>query len=732
MSQIVYRDVSYVHDSQEIGKSKLYDKFSLKLLEENKDIWFRVIVRPIDDYPPQVFFKTKLSVLEGKEATLTTDQITIIDKDTADNDIICFVTAPPLFGILNNTFTYKDILDNSVLYIQSVHRKIEQTDDSFSLACHDKYNNSRNNFGSIPIEIVPVNDEPPVVTANNITDKRSALSRVLTICDMDTPLDKLTISIVRPPSKGIISKNYGNAITNFTFASLSEVHYENWESGQDSFILAISDGTFTTEVIVRVSINELPPTLIVNEGLDLNVGKTELITSKQLFAEDKDTQANDVIYVIKHAPMYGSLYLNKTELYPGFKFNQNDITSELISYTHSDHTSFMDVFVFDLTDGIHTLFNENFFITIRDYNVSYKVTSRSPIIASNTSITLNEHLLNVNNINEEKNKVTFLIMTQPKHGRVEYKSEPGQSIQTFTLRDLYEHNLQYVHLKNTSATEIIQLEVNFGQHPIFHSFTIIIQSNEIAEEDFFTSKPLQDTTETSRPELIYSKPIKILNQLENSDGQLGVIINSGSLLSQDTEGYDVVYNVTDPPKFGYLYNNNIKSKCNLFTQDDINNDLIYYYLNEDERSSTEDSFEFDIIGHNSVIRGITFNLYWTWVNFKTSEIFIDGVGEFKVEIEREGHTLQNAFIELEIDESNSTSDYYLEKKEVYFSPGQILAHTILHITKNKLTDELESVVLAIKKVENLVKRTPDKLQLLFPDNYSNNEGKFSCKMSKIF
>lgn len=69
---------------------------------------------------------------------------------------------------------------------------------------------------------------------------------------------------------------------------------------------------------------------------------------------------------------------------------------------------------------------------------------------------------------------------------------------------------------------------------------------------------------------------------------------------------------------------------------------------------------------------------------------------------------------------------------MYFSPGQILAHTILHITKNKLTDELESVVLAIKKVENLVKRTPDKLQLLFPDNYSNNEGKFSCKMSKIF
>lgn len=32
--------------------------------------------------------------------------------------------------------------------------------------------------------------------------------------------------------------------------------------------------------------------------------------------------------------------------------------------------------------------------------------------------------------------------------------------------------------------------------------------------------------------------------------------------------------------------------------DDINNDLIYYYLNEDERSATEDSFEFDIIGHS--------------------------------------------------------------------------------------------------------------------------------------
>lgn len=99
-------------------------------------------------------------------------------------------------------------------------------------------------------------------------------------------------------------------------------------------------------------VDRVPPTLRRNNGLRLQGGASEPITSQQLQLSDPDTASANLSFRLTEAPRHGHLQLGGTPLAPPLSFTQDHLDKQELVYQHqSSSLETSDSFSFLPSDG---------------------------------------------------------------------------------------------------------------------------------------------------------------------------------------------------------------------------------------------------------------------------------------------------------------------------------------------------------------------------------------------
>ncbi|KAM6973309.1 FRAS1-related extracellular matrix protein 1-like [Aplochiton taeniatus] len=382
--------VTYKHTGTEIGVTPRNDTITFVIsdgeaentpgcfdtnLYENKDSWLlhtlpvydlKVHVYPVDNQPPSLLMGDVFVVEEGGTSPISSAHLTAFDEDTALGELVINIVSSSEYGFIENvvpspgfeksnmgvsiaSFSYKDILNGHVNYVQSIHQGSEPTLDQIILSVTDGKQNST----SVPFYIIinPTNDEIPQVETSNLTVLEGGLDMiVIRAVDLDVPKNELLFSVTQDPKHGRIlrgnfekeRKNSGKPaslhpstevmVQDFTWEELNSgmslmYMHDDSENMKDSFTIQLTDGKHQLRRQVNVTV------------LPLNDERPEV----------------------------GIEWIN---LKSGENFTQEAVNMNLLRYLHTSasETKIQDVFVFNLWDGKNRSPAHNFHISVKERN----------------------------------------------------------------------------------------------------------------------------------------------------------------------------------------------------------------------------------------------------------------------------------------------------------------------------------------------------------------------------
>ncbi|XP_053362727.1 FRAS1-related extracellular matrix protein 2b [Clarias gariepinus] len=612
-ADIISGFVVYAHTSGEIGLTTKEDFFNLTLTDMSdewtvggnkiKGVRVHVTILPIDSQSPQVFVGHQFNVVEGEKNVIQIAHISASDIDTPNDDLLCTIIVQPTSGYLENispapgseksrsgtaisAFTIKDIKQNHIYYVQSIHKGVEPVEDRFTFRCSDGINFSEIHF--FPIVIIPSNDEKPeihmrefvVMEGMNVVIDTPILNGV----DADVPTDELTFIVTKPPKHGFIINQLTTGtipVTNFTLDQIREAssivyEHDDSETTEDSFKILLTDGKFTVEktvIIMVIPVDDETPRMAINDGLEIEIGEIKEITNKVLKATDLDTNDSTLTYVIRYGPNQGILQKRTPvgtlqNITVGMNFTQSDIDENLIIYVHNGQEGIRDLIKFDVTDGINPLIDRYFYVTIGGIDMVFpEVISKGVSLKEGGRVTLNTDLLSTSDLNSPDEHLVFTITRAPVRGHLECTDSPGMPISSFTQLQLAGSKIYYIHTADDEVKmDSFEFEVTDGYNPVFRTFRISITDVD------------------------NKKPVVTIHGLVVNEGK-SKLITPFELTVEDRDTVDrhLKFTITQVPIHGKLLFNNTRTITS-FTKQDLNENMISY--KHDGTESAYDSFSF--------------------------------------------------------------------------------------------------------------------------------------------
>jgi hypothetical protein len=231
-------------------------------------------------------------------------------------------------------------------------------------------------------------------------DGFAALATIyLETIDSEAPDSALTYTLTSLPAEGTlylagVALNINDTFTQADIgnALITYDHDGTPAPGSDTFGFSVSDGyntaisgTFTVNIIAAPATT---PILVTNSLLSLNEGASAIITGAYLDTNDGNTPDTGLTYTVTGTSANGTLYRNGIALGINNTFTQQDITNNLVTYTHAGAEIFTDNFSFTVSDGTTTLGPVSFNIAINPVN------DQAP-----TNITISNASVNENSAN---------------------------------------------------------------------------------------------------------------------------------------------------------------------------------------------------------------------------------------------------------------------------------------------------------------------------------------------
>ncbi|KAJ8385248.1 hypothetical protein AAFF_G00191250 [Aldrovandia affinis] len=541
-ADIIAGIITYRHTGGEIGLSPRYDVITFVIsdgeaetlpaccynegpsshrpsnrLQQTLPVYdLNITVFPVDSQPPSIAIGEVFVVDEGGSAPITVAHLGASDMDTPLEELELILVSPPQFGYIENilpspgfeksnmgisigSFSFKDVMNGHINYVQSRHQRVEPTEDQFMLYVSDGKRRSVDT--PFYIIISPINDEVPEFLARNITvregDMKELDPAILNAVDLDIPRNDLVFSVIQQPQHGVImGRLYGNDITrykrlihrrhhsevavrDFTMEELKNgmtvmYMHDDSESVQDGFTIELTDGKHRLQKHVAVKVvpvNDETPRVIRNNGIEVEMGESRLISSAVLSAEDGDTPAEHVLYVFESVPTHGLLQLKVdldwVPLSVGMNCSQEAVEMNLLRYLHtgSAGSKGQDFFVFYLLDGSNRSPAQHFYITVKDMEKGEIAIFGKLIKASRGErVVLTTDVLLAMDGTDRPEELLYVITAPPTHGQVEYIKHPGVPINTFSQMDVAANLVCYVHdNRGTSTRETIRFVVSNGQ-----------------------------------------------------------------------------------------------------------------------------------------------------------------------------------------------------------------------------------------------------------------------------
>lgn len=614
-ADIINGAVVYAHTGGEIGLTSQQDGFNLTLSDMSDDwavggnkvtgVHVQVTILPVDSQAPEVRVGIQFSVIEGEKYAIGPQHLNADDNDTPTDDILCTIIVQPTAGYVENispvpgseksrsgtaisAFTIRDIREGNIYYVQSIHKGVEPVDDRFIFRCSDGINFSENHF--FPIVIIPANDEKPEIYLREIVlmeGMNIAIdSQILNGADADIPSEELVFMISKPPKHGAILNQLATGpilVTNFTLEQIREAssiiyEHDDSETIEDSFDVILTDGKYLvqkTAMVMIIAVDDETPRMLINNGLEVEIGETKEISNKVLKATDLDSDDSTLTYIIRFGPGQGLLQ-RKTpsgsleNITLGMNFTQVEIDAGLVVYTHSGQEGVRDMVKFDVTDGLNPLIDRYFYITVDSIDMVFPdVVSKGVSLREGGRVTLTTDLLSTTDLNSPDENLAFTVTRAPVRGHLECTDTPGIPIVSFTQLQLAGSKIYYIHTSDDEVKmDSFEFEVTDGYNPVFRTFRISIV------------------------DIDNKKPVVTVNDLVVTEGQLKLITPFElTAEDQDTAEKLIKFTIIQLPVHGKLRYNE-STPISSFTKQDLNENLISY--KHDGTESSEDSLSFTV------------------------------------------------------------------------------------------------------------------------------------------
>lgn len=384
-----------------------------------------------DILPTEMLFTIKESPRLGHVVTLTNN------SDSPDSPVLDYI----------HSFTQEDINQGRILYVSASI----QGSDAFTV-------DVSNGFTTVEDLHVSVKIVPRIIPIQtfNFTVKEG-LSRAINaeIVNISHPFyssANIDFVVEEAPKHGDIRYLDGDELVYFTWEEIKLGHiyymHDSTESTEDSFTLSASAYEIdrrslpVTISVTVIAVNDEPPKLTRNTGLEVLAGEEADITSSMLNTEDADTAAEKLVYNVE-LPTNGMVALKEAPEEELLNFTQSHINKGEVIFIHEGEES--GGFSFTVTDGEHTSPLYQFVVTARPLTITM-VTQEELMVFPGTRQSITSANLGAVT-NEDGNEISYSLIRPPRLGRLILANDRNQyeEITRFSQTQLESGAVYYEH-----------------------------------------------------------------------------------------------------------------------------------------------------------------------------------------------------------------------------------------------------------------------------------------------
>ncbi|XP_049578514.1 chondroitin sulfate proteoglycan 4 [Syngnathus scovelli] len=455
--------VSYEHNYESL-RSKDAFGFTVRARGQSDEDTFRIKIIKQGSLPePEVITNAVIVSYEGEHTVVNSDFLKVEQDNIGPAEIVFTIKEPPRLGhvvkLSNGTdspvldyiqsFTQEDVDHGRILYVSASVQGV----DALTL-------DVSNGLTTVEDLRMKVNIVPRIIPIQslNLTVKEGfskvVNDKVINISHPFYTSFNIEFVVEEPPKHGEIRFQDGDELTYFTWEEIKkgQIYYvhDSTESTVDNFTVSASAYEIdrrSLAVTVAVTIrpmNDEPPLVTRNTGLEVLAGEEADITSSMLRTEDGDTAAEDIYYTVDTVTS-GMVAFKDFPDETAVNFTQTQIDNGEIIFIHKGDQS--GGFSFTVSDGQHTSPLHTFVVTARPLTITMVTQeelmvfpgTRQPITSANLGAVTNE----------DGNEIIYSLLQPPRLGRLILANDKNQmeEINRFSQTQLesgavfYEHQL---------------------------------------------------------------------------------------------------------------------------------------------------------------------------------------------------------------------------------------------------------------------------------------------------
>uniref|UniRef100_G1RSF9 Chondroitin sulfate proteoglycan 4 n=1 Tax=Nomascus leucogenys TaxID=61853 RepID=G1RSF9_NOMLE len=416
--------------------------------------------------PLKLVRQKKIYVFQGEAAEIRRDQVEAAQEAVPPADIVFSVKSPPSAGYLVmvsrgaladeppsldpvQSFSQEAVDTGRVLYL---HSRPEAWSDAFSL---DVASGLGAPLEGVLVELEVLPAAIPLEAQNFSVPEGGSLTLAPPLLRVTGPyfptLPGLSLQVLEPPQHGALQKEDGPQAKTLSAFSWREVEeqlirymHDGSETLTDSFVLMANASEMDRQshpvafTVTVLPVNDQPPILTTNTGLQMWEGATAPIPAEALRSMDGDSESEDLVYTIEQ-PSNGRVVLLGA---PGTEVR----SFTLVLFSHRGTLD--GGFRFRLSDGEHTSSGYFFRVMAQKQVLLSLEGSRTLTVCPGSVQPLSSQTLRASSsAGTDPQLLLYRVVRGPQLGRLFHAQQDstGKALVNFTQAEVYAGNILYEH-----------------------------------------------------------------------------------------------------------------------------------------------------------------------------------------------------------------------------------------------------------------------------------------------
>uniref|UniRef100_A0A671S7I4 Chondroitin sulfate proteoglycan 4-like n=1 Tax=Sinocyclocheilus anshuiensis TaxID=1608454 RepID=A0A671S7I4_9TELE len=577
--------VSYEHNDQSLSSKDSF-AFTVQAKGWSTEGTFRIKIFK-KGYLPQPLVVSNMVILayEGEHSVIDASHLEVMQRDILPTEMVYSVKDFPRLGHVVKLNNDSDSMASPVLdYIQSFTQEDINLGRIFyvsaSLQGQDHFivdvSNGFTTIEDLEVQVVIVPRIIPIQVVNLTVREGGSVAltqEVLNITHQFYRSKNIDFFMEEAPQHGDIKYlDEEDGLDTFTWEDVSAKKYTTFYVSNNKVT-----PSFLTIGITILPVNDEPPHIQRNTGMELLAGEESEITANMLSSDDLDTPPEELVYAIE-MPSNGIV---------AFKVSRDDSVDMNMMFLCLRSGSESGGFSFTVTDGEHTSPLNHFAVKARQLTISMETEGELMVFPGTRQVISGDILRAITS--EDGDEITYSLVKPPRLGRIIKPNQRGQfeEINKFTQTELDAGAVYYEHQMPSEPFWVLKDSVELAlisppATELHHSLPVTVSyyaANRNVSSQLWKNKGVSVVQGQSK--VIDSSVLDASNLL-------------ASLPEQKRAGQDIVYEVRWFPIHGRLTlgGSDLSRDAPHFLQDDVaRGDLEY---NQDDSGSSSDSFSFRV------------------------------------------------------------------------------------------------------------------------------------------